>query len=311
MEHIALNVNHPELRLKEEVSWERTIDRRVYKRMTKAERERQAILHELLHTEKQHFRALHVLKLIFRHNISKRVSETTLDSLFPKLDELIEISNGFIKGMEGKRKGTLIDDLSAVLYEQFSGNSYNRMLSAFSGFCSGQLKAMEIYRDLTIKKKNFARLMKEVHSIKECQRLELPDYYTKVTQRLSQLIILMNRLAKKTESLRLDHYPTLQKSMIQLQSLVSSVDQSVEDRKNLIELMDIESRLEINVPKAHRIKHGQDLKGLSLSAYNRLLRKRGEVIWMGHGKQAGKIVVWIYVYIPALVLAPPPLQCNY
>jgi hypothetical protein len=287
MDQIALTTNHPELQLKEELVWERTVDRKFYKKISKSERERQAILHELLHTEKQHFRALHVLKLIFRQGISKQVSEETLNLLFPKLEELIVISKDFIRRMERKKVSNMINDLSDVLIDQFSGATYDQMLEAFSGFCSGHLNAMEIYKDL-FKKKNFMRLMNELHGVKECQRLTLPDYYTKVTQRLSQLITLMNRLAKKTESLKLDHCPVLLKSMSGLQHLVAAVDQAVEDSKNLMEVTDIQNRLEINVPKSSKITNRQDLKNLSLTAYNRKLKKRGDATWMGHGRQLGK-----------------------
>lgn len=284
---MTLATNHPELHLKEEVSWERTIDRRVYQKMNKAVREHQAILHELLHTEKQHFRALHVLKLIFRTGIDKLVSEDTLELLFPKLDDLIEISDGFIRSMEAKRDGILITDLSSVLLQQLSGSSFDSMLSAFGEFCSGHLNAMEIYKEL-LKKKNFARLMKDMHSLKECQRLELPDYYTKVTQRLPQLIILLTRLVKKTESLSLGHFPVIHQSLVLVRKLVAGVDQAVEDSKNLIEVMYIESRLEINVPKSAKVANRKDLKNLSLTAHNRKLRKRGVAVWMGHGRHLSK-----------------------
>ena len=290
MDQIALTANHPELQLKEELVWERTVDRKVYKKINKSERERQAILHELLHTEKQHFRALHVLKLIFLQGISKQVPEETLNLLFPKLEELIVISKDFITRMDKKRVGNMINDLSDVLLQQFTGEKYAQMYAAFSGFCSGHLNAMEIYKDL-FKKKNFMRLMNDLHSVKECQRLTLPDYYTKVTQRLSQLITLMNRLAKKTESLKLDHCPVLLESMSGLQHLVAAVDQAVEDSKNLMELMDIQGRLEINVPKSTKITNRQDLKNLSLTAHNRKLKKRGDATWMGHGRQLGKFSI--------------------
>ena len=286
-QHITLTTNYPELHLKEEVSWERTIDRKVYRKMNKAEKEHQAILHELLHTEKQHFRTLHVLKLIFRIGISKFVSEDTVEQLFPKLDELIEISTIFIRRMEAKRSGILITDLSSVLLEQLSGSSYDNMLDAFGEFCSVHLYAMDIYKEL-MKKKIFARLMKDLHSLKECQRLELPDYYTKVTQRLPQLIILLNRLVKKTESLSLSHFPVIHQSLVLMKRLVAGVDQAVEDRKNLIEVMDIESRLEINVPKSAKVANRKDLKNLSLTAHNRKLRKRGDAVWMGHGRHICK-----------------------
>ena len=287
VDQVAISTNHPELELKEELAWSRTVDRKLYKSINKGERERQAILHEVLHTEKQHFRALHVLKLIFRQGISKQVSEEDLYSLFPKLDELIEISDNFIKQMEKKKSGNMIVDLSGVLQEQFSGDSYDKMLSAFSGFCSGHLNAMAINREL-LKKKNYVRLMNEMHSLKECQRLTLPDYYTKVTQRLSQLITLMNRLVKKTESLKLEHFPVLQQGMHGLQRLVAAVDQAVEDRKNLMEATDIQSRLEITFPKSSKIPNKKDLKNLSLTTPVRKLKRRGDATWMGHGRQLSK-----------------------
>lgn len=287
VDQVAISTNHPELELKEDLAWSRTVDRKLYKSINKGERERQAILHEVLHTEKQHFRALHVLKLIFRQGTSKQVSEEVLYSLFPKLDELIEISDNFIKQMEKMKSGNMIVDLSQVLQEQFSGDSYDKMLSAFSGFCSGHLNAMAINREL-LKKKNYVRLMNEMHSLKECQRLTLPDYYTKVTQRLSQLITLMNRLVKKTESLKLDHFPVLQQGMHGLQRLVAAVDQAVADWKNLMEAMDIQSRLEITFPKSSKIPNKKDLKNLSLTTPVRKMKRRGDATWMGHGRQLGK-----------------------
>ena len=284
---ISLTTHHPELYLKEEVSWEKTIDRKVYRKMQKAEREHQAILHELVHTEKQYLRSLYVLKLIFRAGINKDVSVDMLEHLFPKLDELIQISDSFIDNMEAKREGILINDLSNILLQQFSESNFDNMLDAFGGFCSGHLYAMEHYKEL-MKKKSFARLMKDLHSLKECHRLELPDYYTKVTQRLPQIIILLRRLVKKMESLSMDQFPTVQESLVQVMKLVTAVDQAVEDRKNLTEIKHIEERLEINVPKSARVANRKDLKNLSLTAHNRKLRKRGDAVWMGHGRQLCK-----------------------
>ena len=287
-ERISLSTNHPALEIKEEAPWEKTIDRKMYRKMHKAERERQAILHELLHTEKQHFRALHVLKIIFRTGLFKLVTEETLDQLFPQLDQLIEISDHFRRAMESRCSGLMIDDLSDVLLDQFSYRNYDSMLSAFGDFCSGHLYAMEIYRELS-KKKSFARVMKEMHSFKECQRLELPDYYTKVTQRLPQVIILLNRLVKKTESLQLPHYPVIKKSLVHVKKLVAAVDQAVEDRKNMTELIELESRLEISMPKSDKVTNPKDLKNMSLMAHNRKMMKRGDAIWIGTGRQLGKL----------------------
>jgi len=38
----------------------------------------------------------------------------------------------------------MIEDISDVLYKQFSGEMREKILHAFGGFCSGHLTAMEV-----------------------------------------------------------------------------------------------------------------------------------------------------------------------
>ncbi len=283
-------VANPVLAIPEELSWDKTVNRKLYKKMNKTERDRQSILHELLQTEKRYFRVLHVLKLIFRQTLSKHVSEEVLDSMFPELNNLIEISNNFSRKLESKYDGSLFDDCSEILLKQFSGEMYDRTLDAFGNFCSGHLTAVEVYKD-HMKKKHFARIMKDLHSLKECQRLTLPDYYTHVTQHLSKILTLLKRLTNKTEALKLDHAPRLRRALQQLEKLMSGVNKTVEYHKNRMELMHIQERLEVvNVPKSVKITNRKDLKNLSLVAFNRMLRKSGEAMWIGgHGKTLGKL----------------------
>ena len=283
-------VANPVLAIPEELSWDKTVNRKLYKKMNKTERDRQSILHELLQTEKRYFRVLHVLKLIFRQTLSKHVSEDVLDSMFPELNNLIEISNNFSRKLESKYDGSLFDDCSEILLKQFSGEMYDRTLDAFGNFCSGHLTAVEVYKE-HMKKKHFARIMKDLHSLKECQRLTLPDYYTHVTQHLSKILTLLKRLTSKTESLKMDHAPRLKRALQQLEKLMSGVNKTVEYHKNRMELMHIQERLEVvNVPKSVKITNRKDLKNLSLVAFNRMLRKSGEAMWMGgHGKTLRKL----------------------
>ena len=290
----TLSVSHPVLEIQDEPSWDKTVDRRLYKKLNKAERERQAILHELIRTEKNHFRALHILKLIFRQQIMKVVSEETLLQLFPELDNLIEISDGFLKRLESKKSPNsddiMIEDLSDVLLEQFTGDCYSQMLRSFGIFCSGQLNATEIYKE-HMKKKPFSRLMKQLHALKECQRLTLPDYYLQVTQALSRLLTLLKRLAKKSQSLKLDHAPRVLESLVKLEGLMLAVDQTVLDNKNRMEVEAVQSRLEVSVPKSAKIKNRQEIKSLNLTAQDRRLRKRGMAIWIGHAREVCKLRV--------------------
>ena len=173
--------------------WE-TIDRKVCRKLNKDERERQAVLHELLQTEKHHLWALHVLKLIFHQNIAKILPEEVVYQMFPELDMLTEISNNLVNRLEERKNSSassnMIEDFTDVLYDQFSGETRERLLHAFGRFCSSHLTAIEAYKE-QLKNKPFARLMKDLHGLKECQRLTLTDYLTQVSQRLTKLLTLM------------------------------------------------------------------------------------------------------------------------
>ena len=218
--------------------------------------------------------------------------EDVINQMFPELDSLIEISNNFVNRLEERKSkssaSNMIEDFTDDLYDQFSGETRKRLLHSFGGFASGHLTAIEVYKE-QLKKKPFARLMKDLHRLKECQRLTLPDYYTQVSLRLTKVLTLMQRLVKRTESLKLNHAPKLRQSMENLQQLVSDVDQAVEDHKNRVELMDVQSRLEIT-PKSTKHCNWKKIKDLNLMAQERKLRKRGDAVWMGHGKHLRKCV---------------------
>ncbi|XP_064391319.1 A-kinase anchor protein 13-like isoform X4 [Halichondria panicea] len=289
----TLSVSHPVLRIQEEFTWDKTVDRRLYKKLTKAERERQAILHELLQTEQNHFRSLHVLKLVFRQQMTKVASEETIAQLFPELDNLIDISDGFLKELKSKKNETediMIDDLSDVLLEQFTGEKQQQMLHSFGVFCSAHLNATEFFKE-QMKKKSFSRLIKQLNTLKECQRLTLPDYYLAISQRLSKLLTLLKRLSKKSESLRLDHAPRVRDSLRGLEELITNVDTMVDDNKMKMEVEAIQSKLEL--PRSTKFKHRKERLNFCLTTPERKLRKRGLAVWIGHGKEIAVHVILV------------------
>ena len=285
---LSITHSYPELAVQDEHTWDRTVDRRVYKRLSKGERERQAIIHELILTERHHLRALKVLQLVFRQNLREHIPAEALDDMFPEVDELVEISEGFLGQLDERRDAmstsNVVDDISDVLLEQFSGDKHKRMLNAFGVFCSRHLQAMELYKE-HLRKKHVARLMKHIHQLKECNRLTLPDYYTQISQRLAKLVTLLLRLVKKTDSLKLGHTARLRNSSLCLQSLVAAVDEKVADHKNHLELMEVQSHLEISVPKSAKNCNRKEVKCLHLAAQGRRLLKRGEAMWIGHARQ--------------------------
>ena len=272
----------PELALPE-MAWYKTITKQTMRKMKKEERERQEIIHELAITQKHHVRILNLLDLVFRPQLSKYLSADVIGELFPGLDDLLVASKAFDARLDRKRSiSSTVEDISDVLLEQLTGEGRVELLRAYSKFCSLHMNALEMYKEQT-RKKNIKYLFKELHSLKDCQRLTLPDFYQSISQHLTKLVPVMNRLAKKTESLKLSHTARLKECADKFLDLVASVDKAVSNHEKHVELLSIHNRLEVVLPKS--LKNYNHLKGLSLIAHNRTLRKRGDAIWMGNGKQ--------------------------
>ena len=302
----SMSQSHPELEVREDTEWQRTVDRRVLRKMNKHERDRQNIIHELIQTERHHYRALHVLKLVFKSQMEKHLSEESLSIMFPELDNLIEISWSFLDRLEERRgkegSNVIVQDISDILLEEFTTEKRERILNTFGEFCTYHLIAVEMYKE-QLKKKQFGRLVQQLYRVKECQRLYLPDYYTSVSQRLTKMVQFLVRLVKKTDVLKLDHSERLRQCQRELESLVAAVDQRVNERKNQMELMEIQEKLEIGLPRT-AAKHPvlRAMKDLNLTAQNRLLIKRGEAqLIHGHGKQLRKSATFT---MPSLECVP-------
>ena len=279
----------PELALPE-AAWYKTINKQTMRKMKKEERERQEIIHELAYTWKHHIRILNLLDLVFRPQLRKYLPDDVINELFPGLDALLVASKAFDARLERKRSSTAstVDDISDVLLEQLTGEGREELLGAYSTFCSLHMNALEVFKE-QMKKKNINRLMKEIHTLKDCQRLTLPDFYQSISQHLTKLVPVMQRLTKKTEALKLLHIARLKECTGKFLDLVASVDRAVREHENHVELLGIHNRLEVVLPRSQ--KKYYYMKGLSLIAHNRRLRKHGDAVWMGNGKQMGMCMV--------------------
>ena len=286
----GLRMDLPELALPEP-AWYKTINKQTMRKMKKEERERQEIIHELAVTQKHHVRVLNLLSIVFRDQLSKCLTDDIVRDLFPGLDALLAASKAFDARLDRKRSAcSMVDDISDVLLEQLTGEGREELLKAYSTFCSFHMNALEVFKE-QMRKKNISRLLKKLHALEECQRLTLPDFYQSISQHLTKLVPVMHRLTKKTEALKLPHIARLKECTEKFLDLVSSVDRAVSDHENYMELLGIQNRLEVVLPKS--LKNYSHLKGLSLVAHNRRLRKQGDAVWMGNGKQMG-MCVWLH-----------------
>lgn len=286
----------PELMPSEEadVSWNRTVDRRLRKQMSKHEKGRQGVIYDWITTERHIYRAYMILKKVFYEKFKSelKMPEDELNQLFPGLHTLLSISQEFLQRLQDRQRqsGALIQDISDILLDQFTGKKGETMKNAYANFICLYPTTMEVYRDMEKKRQKFNRFITVIYQNKVCERKKLPDFYLLITQRVSKYVEMMKKLVKETEALKLDHLSRVKESSVALTNLVDSIDQGVYEYTNRKELADIQSRLEVTLPKSNiKNKKKKGIKMLDFTVQNRFLLKRGEATWQGHGKQIGII----------------------
>ena len=284
----------PELMPSEEadVSWNKTVDRRLRKQMSKHEKGRQGVIYDWITTERHMFRAYQILNKVFYEKFRSelKMTEDDLNQLFPSLHTVLQISQEFLRKLQERQQqsGALIQDISDILLEQFTGPKGERMKKAYTDFICLYPATMELYREME-KKKHFNRVITALYQNKLLERKKLPDFYLLITQRVSKYVEMMKKLVKETEALKLDNLPRVKESSVALTTLVNSIDRGVYEYNSHKDLTEIQSRLEISVPKqSAKSKKLKGIKLLDFTAQNRFLLRRGDTSWQGHGKQIGK-----------------------
>jgi hypothetical protein len=276
----------------EDTTWYRTIDRRLRRSINKHEKGRQGAIFDWIRTEKHIYRALLILKL-FKDKMSSElhITEDVLDQMFPNLGLLLEVTKEFSSKLERRQRQSsmMIEDVSDILMEQFTGERGERMKLAYTGFICRQTEALELYRDYERKRQKFARLMTGLYQHKICERRKLSDFFLLITQRVAKYVEMMKKLLKETEVLKLEHLNRLKLCSMALEKLVQSVDQGVEEYENRKTLESIQSRLEIQPSRQNSKIKG--LKSLDLLAQNRRLIKFGEGQLQGGKSTAVHIVL--------------------
>lgn len=67
--------------------------------------------------------------------------------MFPRLSELTEIHLGFLRNLRRRqREAPVVETISDILLEQFSGDAANQLKAVYGEFCSRHRDAVDIYK---------------------------------------------------------------------------------------------------------------------------------------------------------------------
>ncbi|XP_067881590.1 rho guanine nucleotide exchange factor 1-like isoform X2 [Heterodontus francisci] len=260
-------------------SWRQLISSDILLRLKKSEVKRQEVINELFITEHAHVRMLKVLYEVFYQRMLHEniLSDTELQSIFPSLDELIEVHAHFYENMKKLRQdnGYLVTEIGDTLLTRFHGTEGDWFKKLASRFCSLQSFALELIKSKHRKDPRFSQFIQDAESNPQCRRLQLKDIIPIEMQRLTKYPLLLENIAKYTDQ-------QMEKQQVQqaaecCRNILKDVNQEVRETENLRRLHDYQRRLDISNLRQSSDQVAADFKNIDLT--QRRMVHEGPLIW--------------------------------
>ncbi|XP_068180790.1 rho guanine nucleotide exchange factor 1 isoform X3 [Antennarius striatus] len=214
--------------------------------LSKKETKRQEVINELFATEHAHVRMLSVLQMIFSKPLEREelLTATELATIFPNLDEIIEMHYNFYENLKKLRldDNFIVKSISTTVLNRFEGTEGDWFQKLTARFCSHQSWALDQIKSRQKKEARFNSFIQEAESKPQCRRLQLKDIIPIEMQRLTKYPLLLENIAKNTED------PTekerIQQSAECCRKILNHVNEEVKVMENLLTLKDYQRRLD-------------------------------------------------------------------
>ncbi|KAL8203724.1 UNVERIFIED_CONTAM: hypothetical protein K2H54_060249 [Gekko kuhli] len=169
------------------------------------------IMKELMQTEVHHIHTLFIMSKIFRKGMKEelQLDHSTVDKIFPCLDELLELHQQFFCSMKERRQESsqggsdrnfVISRIGDILVQQFSEENAAKMKKTYGEFCSHQKEAVNLFKELQQNKK-FQNFIKLRSSNLLARRRGIPECILLVTQRITKYPVLVERILQYTKDI--------------------------------------------------------------------------------------------------------------
>ncbi|XP_075547770.1 rho guanine nucleotide exchange factor 11-like isoform X1 [Dermacentor variabilis] len=226
--------------------WQAALGRETLRQLKPKEKKRQDVLNELFHTERSHVRTLKVLERIFRRPLQQQelLAPELLQRLFPNLDELLRIHQGFSTLMKRRRaQEPLIGDIGPMMLAMLDGESGERLQQAVATFCQHQSLALEALKARQKKDQKLAQFLVDAEMHPLCRRLQLKDLVAAGFQRLTKYPLLIENVAKHS-ALGSPEHAQLQHALQCSKRILAHVNQAVREAENTHRLAELQRRLD-------------------------------------------------------------------
>ncbi|KAM4735595.1 rho guanine nucleotide exchange factor 2 isoform 2-T2 [Anableps anableps] len=278
-------------------SWSMAVDSKFLQTQHKDVIKQQDVIYELIQTEFHHVRTLRIMEGVYRRGMQEEVmlEAGVVHTIFPCLDQLLELHSSFLSHLltrrteglvEGSSNNFTVRRLGDLLLRQFSGQCAEDMKKLYSEFCSRHPKAVKLYKEVLNRDRRLQQFVRRVcrgpllrrHGVQECILL--------VTQRITKYPVLVQRILDNSKGCP-EELQDLEKALILLKELISSVDQEVLELDRNRRLQEIQARLD---PRAQaEVKGGGVFRGGEL--LRRKLLHEGTLTWKVQGSRMKDVQV--------------------
>nr|XP_037866412.1 rho guanine nucleotide exchange factor 28 isoform X4 [Chlorocebus sabaeus] len=266
-------------------SWSLVVDPSFCNRQEKDVIKRQDVIFELMQTEMHHIQTLFIMSEIFRKGMKEelQLDHSTVDKIFPCLDELLEIHRVFFYSMKERRQEScagsdrnfVIDRIGDILVQQFSEENASKMKKIYGEFCSHHKEAVSLFKELQQNKK-FQNFIKLRNSNLLARRRGIPECILLVTQRITKYPVLVERILQYTKE-RTEEHKDLCKALCLIKDMIATVDLKVNEYEKNQKWLEILNKIENKTYT--KLKNGHVFRKQALMSEERTLLYDGLVYW--------------------------------
>ncbi|XP_052015926.1 rho guanine nucleotide exchange factor 28 isoform X2 [Apodemus sylvaticus] len=266
-------------------SWSLVVDPSFCSRQEKDVIKRQDVIFELMQTEVHHIQTLLIMSEVFRKGMKEelQLDHSTVDKIFPCLDELLETHRHFFFSMKERRQEScagndrnfVINQIGDILVQQFSEENASKMKRIYGEFCSHHKEAMSLFKELQQNKK-FQNFIKIRNSNLLARRRGIPECILLVTQRITKYPVLVERILQYTKE-RTEEHRDLCKALGLIKDMIAAVDLKVSEYEKNQKWLEILNKIENKTYT--KLKNGHVFRKQTLMSQERALLHDGLVYW--------------------------------
>ncbi|XP_060256300.1 rho guanine nucleotide exchange factor 28 isoform X4 [Ovis aries] len=266
-------------------SWSLVVDPSFCSQQEKDVIQRQDVIFELMQTEMHHIQNLFIMSEIFRKGMKEelQLDHSTVDKIFPCLDELLEIHKHFFYSMKERRQEScvgndrnfIINRIGDILVQQFSEENANKMKKIYGEFCSHHKEAVSLFKELQQNKK-FQNFIKLRNSNLLARRRGIPECILLVTQRITKYPVLVERILQYTKE-STEEQRDLCKALCLIKDMIAAVDLKVSEYEKKQKWLEILNKIENKTYT--KLKNGHVFRKQALMSKERTLLYDGLVYW--------------------------------